>query len=186
MEGIVTKFNSKKGYGFIRYQDTKDGSQDIFVHINDVQDKVILSPRQEVIFDMIETPRGLNAVNVVPGEIHSNPYHWFLSFGLLTMFFLIWFFGSVWKIPWIWSYFISVNIVITLMYGYDKYVAVKHRTRIPEIVLHFFTLIGGTPMAWISQRLFRHKITKKTFQMAFWVVFFIQMILIYNFIHYLQ
>ena len=113
---------------------------------------------------MIETPRGLNAV-VIP-EIHAIILL-VLSFGLLTMF-LIWFWFCL-EIPWIWSYFINVNIVITLnMVMISMFRQTSHSY--PEIVLHFY-LDRRNSYGLDSRGLFRHKITKKTFQMAFWVVF---------------
>lgn len=179
--GIVTKFHENRGYGFIRIEDTKDGSNDLFVHINDVQNRTVLQKRQNVICDVAEGEKGPVALNVIPGEVRNNPYKCSVFSGVLLFILLLPFFRFVCRIPWVISYLLSVNIITMFLYGYDKYAALHKKLRTPEIVLHFFALIGGTPMAWISQRIFKHKTIKKSFQIAFWCVFLIQILVIYFF-----
>jgi CspA family cold shock protein len=63
--GKVKWFNDSKGYGFIIRED--DG-KDIFVHYSAIQGNErfkTLSEGQEVEFDIIEGPKGLQAANVV-------------------------------------------------------------------------------------------------------------------------
>ncbi len=63
MRGNVKWFNNEKGYGFIEY---KDG-EDIFVHYSAIKQDgyKTLSEGQLVEFQLIETPKGLQAINVV-------------------------------------------------------------------------------------------------------------------------
>ena len=63
MSGQVKWFNNEKGYGFIDYIT----GEDIFVHYSAIiQDGYkTLSEGQRVEFDLIETPKGLQAINVV-------------------------------------------------------------------------------------------------------------------------
>lgn len=63
-------------------------------------------------------------------------------------------------------------------YGYDKRAAVQHRLRVPESVLHVVALLGGSPAALISQRMFRHKTVKTSFRVSFWLIVFVQVALI--------
>lgn len=58
-QGIVTMFNSAKGYGFIRDLRTQES---IFVHINGLIDSI--SEQDKVSFEVTRTPKGLNAVAV--------------------------------------------------------------------------------------------------------------------------
>ena len=51
--------------------------------------------------------------------------------------------------------------------------------RIPEIVLHLLTLIGGTLGALLGQLIFRHKIKKIKFIIVFWVIVIVQVVVIY-------
>ena len=63
MRGRVKWFNNEKGYGFI---DPSTG-EDIFVHYSAIKQEgyKTLSEGQMVDFDLIETTKGLQAVNVV-------------------------------------------------------------------------------------------------------------------------
>jgi len=63
MNGRVKWFNNEKGYGFI---DHKTG-EDIFVHYSAIKQDgyKTLSEGQLVEFDLIETPKGLQAINVM-------------------------------------------------------------------------------------------------------------------------
>ena len=58
-KGKVKFFNNSKGFGFI--QDSETG-QDIFVHVSGLKDDI--REGDEVIFDVTEGKKGLNAVNV--------------------------------------------------------------------------------------------------------------------------
>jgi cold shock CspA family protein len=58
-KGIVTFFNTEKGYGFIKDQETNES---VFVHINSLSQP--LKENNKVVFKTEAGPKGLNAVNV--------------------------------------------------------------------------------------------------------------------------
>lgn len=58
-QGVVTFFNTSKGYGFIKDLQNQDS---IFVHINGLVDSV--GELDNVTFEITMTPKGPNAVNV--------------------------------------------------------------------------------------------------------------------------
>ena len=62
MQGRVKWFNNDKGYGFIDCPQ----KEDIFVHYSAIKQDgyKTLSEGQEVSFDLIETAKGLQAINV--------------------------------------------------------------------------------------------------------------------------
>ncbi len=63
-EGIVKRFDRKKGYGFI---DSEDGDEhDIFVHYSDIigDGYRVLEVGQRVEFDLVKTDKGYKATNV--------------------------------------------------------------------------------------------------------------------------
>ena len=64
MFGNVKWFNNEKGYGFIDYAQ----DEDIFVHYSAIKQDgyKTLTVGQRVEFDLIETPKGLQAINVRP------------------------------------------------------------------------------------------------------------------------
>ncbi len=57
--GTVKFFNDFKGFGFIT---PDDGSKDVFVHKNELTDKI--TEGDKVSYDVEESEKGLNAVNV--------------------------------------------------------------------------------------------------------------------------
>lgn len=63
MSGHVKWFNNEKGYGFIDYT----AGEDIFVHYSAIRQDGYksLTEGQKVEFDLVETPKGLQAINVV-------------------------------------------------------------------------------------------------------------------------
>ena len=77
------------------------------------------------------------------------------------------------------SWLICVNIVAFFLYAYDKSIAGSDApgVRIPERVLLFMALVGGSPGAWVSMQVFRHKISKHSFQQGFWMVVLLQVVL---------
>ena len=61
--GTVKWFNDAKGFGFISRED----GADVFVHFGDIQDSGLksLAEGQQVQFDIVESPKGPKAANVV-------------------------------------------------------------------------------------------------------------------------
>ncbi len=73
------------------------------------------------------------------------------------------------------AHLFSINPLTFLLYWMDKRAAVKGAWRIPERVLHSFTLIGGSPAAWLAQRRLRHKNRKRDFQSVWWLILVFQL-----------
>jgi uncharacterized membrane protein YsdA (DUF1294 family) len=57
----------------------------------------------------------------------------------------------------------SLSIVNFLFYGFDKLSAKFEKQRVPEIVLHALSLLGGFAGGWAGRAAFRHKTQKKSF-----------------------
>lgn len=62
-----------------------------------------------------------------------------------------------------------VNVVTFLLYWSDKAAAHGGRWRTAERKLHLMDVLGGWPLAWIAQRLLRHKSRKSSFRVMFWI-----------------
>ena len=62
MTGKVKNFNNEKGYGFIKTEEGKD----LFFHYSELQMEGFktINPGQAVEFEVIETEKGLRAVNI--------------------------------------------------------------------------------------------------------------------------
>ena len=57
-KGTVKFFNETKGFGFIK----EENGQDIFVHVTGLKEDI--HENDEVVFDVEEGKKGLNAINV--------------------------------------------------------------------------------------------------------------------------
>lgn len=57
-----------------------------------------------------------------------------------------------------------------LYYRHDKRQAEGGGRRTPESTLHLCEVMGGWPAAFVAQRMLRHKITKRGYQVAFWII----------------
>lgn len=56
-----------------------------------------------------------------------------------------------------------------LAYARDKSAALNGRGRTPENTLHLLDLLGGWPGGLLAQRRLRHKSSKRSFQVVFWL-----------------
>ena len=57
--GTVKFFNTAKGFGFIT---PDEGDKDVFVHANNLEEDI--NEGDKVSYDVEDSPKGLNAVNV--------------------------------------------------------------------------------------------------------------------------
>ncbi len=66
-KGTVKWFNTTKGYGFIK---PDDSDKDAFVHVTEVERSGMgrLTEGQRIRFQVREEARGLKAVNLAPGD----------------------------------------------------------------------------------------------------------------------
>ena len=71
----------------------------------------------------------------------------------------------------------TVNMVTFLAYGLDKWKARRNRWRIPEAVLLWLAVLGGSPAALVAMHLFHHKTLHKKFRYGVPAILFIQITL---------
>lgn len=65
---------------------------------------------------------------------------------------------------------VALNLGVFILYGIDKRRAARGEFRIPEWGLHLGELLGGWPAAYLAQRLLRHKSSKFTYLLVFWLI----------------
>ncbi len=74
---------------------------------------------------------------------------------------------------------VILNAVTFFLYGMDKRAAQNSGMwRVPEATLLLLALLGGSPAAWFARKYFRHKTSKGTFVIRFWLVVLIQMCMV--------
>ncbi len=81
------------------------------------------------------------------------------------------------------AYLSIISAITAYAYWSDKKKAQHDLWRTPESTLHLFELLGGWPTAFLSQRIFRHKISKAEYQVSFWLIALIQQYASFDYIN---
>jgi len=93
----------------------------------------------------------------------------FLSVVALLVFPVLWWFVKVGRFPtFLFWAFTGMSTAAFIMYGLDKWAAIRKAQRTSEATLQFCALLGGWPGALLAQQVFRHKSSKGSFQISFW------------------
>ncbi len=73
---------------------------------------------------------------------------------------------------WLLGYAVVISVLTYGVYAADKDSAAdkSSRWRAPEVLLHAFELGGGWPGAFLAQRQLRHKCSKVSYQIIFWLI----------------
>lgn len=77
------------------------------------------------------------------------------------------------------EFFLLLNVFGFVVIAYDKYLAKKHKRRIPEKILLGCVLFGGTIGSGLAMLTFRHKTSKTSYLWKFWSILFIQIAVLY-------
>ena len=74
------------------------------------------------------------------------------------------------KTSWALIYLGGINIVTLVSYAIDKRKARSGSWRIPELQLHIMELLGGWFGAHVGQQYLRHKSSKLSYRLVFWII----------------
>ncbi len=178
MRGVVVKYNVERGFGFIRplENEREKHPKDFFVHISGVENQKPLIVGQNVTFEVIQTPKGPQAVKVRVGFKASSPTAVAMTVAIVIGAPLMALAAIILGASWQWSFLIAVNLTTLALYAYDKTAATRGVMRMPENVLHGLHLLGGSPLALIGQLILRHKTRKQPFQTIFWGIVAVQIV----------
>lgn len=75
-------------------------------------------------------------------------------------------------------YLIGINILAFVVFGIDKYKAIKKKFRVPEKTLFLLAVIGGSIGALAGMFVFRHKTRKWYFRIGIPVILGVQILLL--------
>jgi uncharacterized membrane protein YsdA (DUF1294 family)/cold shock CspA family protein len=175
MRGRISDWKDDRGFGFI---EPESGGERAFFHISSV---VRGAPRPSVgdlvSYEMAVSPDGkARAVCVGPAGLAavSNVLmskRVALSGAAILVFPVLWWLVTLGKLPLsLFCVFAGMSSVVFLMYGLDKWAAKRGAQRTPENTLQICALLGGWPGALLAQQAFRHKSSKRSFQVTFWFI----------------
>lgn len=177
-QGKVVEWNDARGFGFVV---THGEDQRVFVHINQFVTGRSRRPREGdiLVYEARAGERGKMMAAAVrfAADANRRPQgarrsRWgfteiaalLLGIGLLAMV-------VTGKLPWqIAAGYPLLSAVTWLVYRKDKQAAGSGRWRTPESTLQLLALLGGWPGAWLAQKHLRHKSSKSSFQLTFWVM----------------
>jgi uncharacterized membrane protein YsdA (DUF1294 family) len=116
-----------------------------------------------------------------PARRKSIIQSYLLIAGLLTILgtLMLWYAVSQhhdWR-HWLGCWLLVINVVAFGYYGFDKRQARAGRRRVPEAVLHTLAAAGGSVGAFAGMKCFRHKTIKGKFQIVFWCIVVLQVLI---------
>ncbi len=100
---------------------------------------------------------------------------WVVPLAIAHAVFIGW---CIWKrfLPaWVAGVLVGINVVTFMRYWFDKYAASRRQWRTPESKLHFWSVAGGWPAAWLAQQVLRHKSSKPDFLAVYCATVFLNL-----------
>lgn len=107
-----------------------------------------------------------------PHQTRREMQLFWASMGLMGLWLALWITGiALGRFPSlpVFSGLLIINIATFFLYFRDKEAAKTGGWRISENQLHSLALLGGWPGAWFGQQVLRHKSSKISFRIAYWV-----------------
>ena len=176
--GFVVKFDTERGYGFIRPKGVKDDSRDLFVHISNIEGRETPRAGQSVTYQAIQGVKRAEAVHVKLGSLLTVPGWGFAAIGIggAVAFWalLVWVLSRAgmpaWPQLWLALWILAISVATFFLYGYDKAQAGRGGFRVPESVLRtLLPWLGGGLGALYGMRHFHHKTVKWGSAGAIWL-----------------
>jgi len=172
-QGRVTTWNLEKGYGFIA---PNGGGPRVFVHRKDFgaarRPRVDELVTYELTVDEKKRHNARNVRYVVGARPRGLPAIGAIVAPALALIFFVFLLSAAagGKLPWAMPLWVAALSVLTFIaYRSDKAAATRGEWRMPEQTLHMLSLAGGWPGALIAQRWLRHKSTKTSFLIVFFL-----------------
>jgi uncharacterized membrane protein YsdA (DUF1294 family) len=90
--------------------------------------------------------------------------------------------GQSIKPVYLFSWIIFISVLTIFFNWFDKRKSIRQEWRISERTLHLLEILGGWPAAFLSQRVFRHKISKVSYQIYFWIIVSINQLVAFDYL----
>ena len=116
----------------------------------------------------------------------ASPY---ARFGLISLVLIVVVVGvvTVWAPGFFWwGLLLAVNVITLMVYRYDKAIAGGAQMRVPEMILWLLAAAGGSPAAYVAMFVIRprHKNQKGSFQVVYWAIVVVQVVLVVGWVVY--
>ncbi|WP_436715833.1 cold shock and DUF1294 domain-containing protein [Roseiconus lacunae] len=173
-KGQLVSWKDDRGFGFIA---TERSDRQVFVHIKAFANRGRRPQGNErVSFEVVTDDQNrLQARSVAFLDESAAPMQ-FAKVNSLPMCLACWFMCSLaavtclGRLPnYVFAHYLISSVITFFVYAWDKSAAVAKRWRTAENSLHLCDLLGGWPGGILAQQLYRHKTSKRSFQVAFWV-----------------
>jgi uncharacterized membrane protein YsdA (DUF1294 family)/cold shock CspA family protein len=173
--GTITTWKDTEGYGFIT---PNRGGARVFVHISAFPSGVGRPRENDLVnydldADVKGRARARNVSYVRNRNLQEVSASGVAIAGTICTGFLVVLAGLAYKgtLPAIVVLlYVGLSLLSFLVYAFDKSAAIGKRWRTAESRLHLLSLLGGWPGALVAQRMFRHKSSKMSFQIEFWII----------------
>lgn len=177
-QGKITSWKDDQGFGFIT---PNGGGPAVFVHIKAFGGRGARPVGNDIVtYELTVNDKGqprAEHVAVVGGRTPLSPTRpasrlpgsgsLAVAAGFVGLLGML---VAIGKLPLlVLGLYLGLSAVAFIAYAVDKSAARKNARRTPENTLHLLGLAGGWPGALVAQGLLRHKSSKRSFQMAFWL-----------------
>lgn len=182
-KGTIKSWNADKGFGFIS---PSSGGKDLFLHITSLQQRGRTpGVGESVIYtlskDKQNRPCAVDATFDGEKRQGKTKQSKGLSAVIIAALFLLFVAAVTYTghlpVPVLWLY-LAVSFITLMVYWNDKSAARKGEWRTPESTLHTLALFGGWPGALIAQTVLRHKSSKTSFRVVFFLTVFLNVIVL--------
>jgi uncharacterized membrane protein YsdA (DUF1294 family)/cold shock CspA family protein len=164
----IVEWDRQKGYGFLQV-----GPQRVFLHRRDF----VEHHKRPAVGDAVRFMLGQDAKGrtCATSAVHVNDggritvLNVLVTVGLLVLPALALQRRAL-DFRWVGACALGLGALTYWAYALDKRQARKKEWRLPEAWLHLLELLGGWPGAFLAQRRLRHKCSKVSYQVVFWLI----------------